>query len=207
MPPRKPDRRTERSRSALTSAFIDLVLTQGYADLTVEDITARANIGRSTFYMHYTGKEAILKQSMTHPSSHLAVIVGHDIVPDALVPILNHFRDQRKRNGVFFEPPIHAIWVRCLAEMIELRLAALVRNARELCPILPLPLIALQIAEAQIALVANWLRERTSGKPEAVAEALIASTQAMVSALLRGNRPLFLPGERLRFIHDSGVKN
>ncbi len=78
MKTKKPDRRSERSRAALMKAFIDLVLSEGYESVTVERIAERANIGRSTFYMHYKGKEDILKQSITRPSSHLAIIVGHD---------------------------------------------------------------------------------------------------------------------------------
>ncbi len=198
----KPDRRSERSRTALLSAFIDILLSEGYESVTVERVAERANVGRSTFYMHYTGKEDILRKSMTRPSSHLAVLVGHDIAPEALVPILEHFREQKRLNRVFFNWPIRPIWVRCLAEMIEPRLASLVRHARAR-PILPLPLIALQIAESQIALVAHWLLGNTAAKPDAIAEALIAATRALVSSSLRckPDAPLLIPGEKLRFVH------
>ena len=197
----KPDRRSERLRTALMSAFIDMLLSEGYASVTVERVAERANVGRSTFYMHYTGKEDILRRSMTRPSSHLAVLVGHDIAPEALVPILEHFREQKRLNRVFLDWPIRPIWVKCLAEMIEPRLASLVRHARAR-PILPLPLIALQIAESQIALVAHWLLGNTAAKQDAVAEALIAATRALVSSSLRckPDAPLVIPGEKLRFV-------
>jgi AcrR family transcriptional regulator len=182
--PKKPDRRTERSRSALMGAFIHIVLSEGYDAVTVERIVERANVGRSTFYMHYRGKEDILKQSMTRPSSHLAAVVGRGAKPEALLPVLEHFLEQRRANRVFLDWPIRPIWVRCLAEMIEPGLAAAVRHAR-VRPILPLKLIALQIAEAQIALVAHWLLGAAAVKSEAVAEALVAETRALVAALLR----------------------
>jgi AcrR family transcriptional regulator len=182
--PKKPDRRTERSRSALMSAFVQIVLSEGYAAVTVERVAERANVGRSTFYMHYRSKEDILKQSMARPSAPLVAIVGRDAAPDALLPILEHFREQRRVNRVFFDWPIRPIWVRCLAELIEPRVAAAARQARAR-PILPVPLIALQIAEAQIALVTHWLRGAAAAKPDAVAEALVAETRALLAALLR----------------------
>ena len=81
MTARKPDRRTERSRSALMSAFIAIVLSDGYDAVTVERVAERANVGRSTFYMHYKGKEDILRQSLKHPCSVLVAIVGLDVAP------------------------------------------------------------------------------------------------------------------------------
>ena len=186
------------------SAFVDLLLAEGYEAVTVERVVAGANVGRSTFYIHYKSKEDIFRQSMTRPSSALAVIVGHDIAPAMLVPILEHFHDQKKLNRVFFDWPIRPIWVKCLASMIEPRLVAVSRIARAR-PLLPLALIAQQIAETQIALVANWLLGKTGCKAEAIAEALIAATQAQLSALL-GCRPgasLFIPGERLKGVHTS----
>ena len=68
---------------------------------------------------------------------------------------------------------------------------------------MPLGLIALQLAEAQIALVAHWLLGNAACKSEAVAEALVAETRALVAALLRlkpDTMPL-IPDEKLRYVH------
>jgi AcrR family transcriptional regulator len=200
----KADRRIERTRAALMTAFIDLVLSDGYETVTVESVAERANVGRSTFYLHYTGKEDILKQSMTRPSSFLAILIGHDFTPDMLVPILNHFAEQRRTNRVFFTSPIRPLWVKCLAEMIEPRLALLARHTRAR-PTLPLPLIALQLAEAELGLITGWLTGKSMAKAEAIAEALVASTRAMTAALLRAppDATLIIPGEKLRVMHKK----
>ena len=194
----KPDRRTERTRAALMSAFISVVLSEGYDAVTVERVAETANVGRSTFYMHYTGKEDILRQSMTRPSSVLAVLVGNTPPPGVLVKQLEHFHEQRRRNYIFFEGQARRIWVSCLAGLIEPRLAALVRHTGAR-PVVPLPLAALAIAESQIALVANWLSVKPTVKAEPVAEALTATARAQVVALLglpADARPM-IPGERL----------
>lgn len=199
MTTKKPDRRTERTERALMSAFIALLLTRGYNSVTVGDIVEKADVGRSTFYIHFTGKEDMLKRAMTQPSRPLALMVGGDVTPEMIAPSLEHFHSQRKLNGAFFATPIRSIWVRCLAGLIEPRLAAIARNSGAR-PLLPLPLIALQLAEAQIILVSNWLGGKFACKPETVAEALIADTSATVSALLRSRAgaSLLIPGENLK---------
>jgi AcrR family transcriptional regulator len=190
MAARKPDRRTERSRAALMSAFVAMVLSEGYEAVTVERVAERANVGRSTFYMHYKSKEDILRKSLAHPCAGLVAIVGPGIAPEALVPLLEHFHGQRRTNRVFFEWPIRPVWVRVLGEMIEPRLTPLARHARAR-PMLPLAFIAHQIAEAQVAFVTRWLSSNAALKPQAAAEALIAVTRAMVTSLLAtpGARP------------------
>jgi AcrR family transcriptional regulator len=197
-PKSKPDRRTERTRAALMSAFVGVLLADGYDAVTIEAVCERANVGRSTFYMHYAGKEAILRESLKRPASVLAVLVGNTLPPEVLVKQLEHFHEQRRRNHIFFTGQVRTVWIRVLAQIIEPRLAKLVRAHRGR-PILPLPLAALQIAEAQLAMIANWLTVNPGAKPEPVGEALVATTHATVAALLRapGAAPLLIPNEKL----------
>lgn len=54
------DRRSQRTRDALHGALVDLIAERGWDDITVQDVCDHANIGRSTFYSHYTGKDALL---------------------------------------------------------------------------------------------------------------------------------------------------
>ena len=199
----KTDRRTGRTRHALMMAFVGEVFSRGYVNVSVEDIVARANVGRSTFYMHYRGKEDLLRESISRPSTILSLLVGGDVAAELLVPQLEHFHEQRARNSEFFRDPIRRVWVKRLAEMMEPRLAKLARHSRAQ-PHLPQPLIALQLAESQIALIANWLTGKPGLKLEAVAGALIAATQGNVRALL-GIPPdasVHIPGEKLRLAYQ-----
>jgi len=59
----KPDRRVERTRQALRAALIGLILDKGYEAISVMDIAERANVGRSTFYMHYSTKDSVFSDS------------------------------------------------------------------------------------------------------------------------------------------------
>jgi AcrR family transcriptional regulator len=54
------DRRVARTHTALREALIELILERGWDEISVQDICGRANIGRSTFYGHFTCKEKLL---------------------------------------------------------------------------------------------------------------------------------------------------
>lgn len=72
---RRPDRRVSRTRRALREAILALILEKGYDAVTVEEITDRADLGRTTFYLHYRDKEELLLESI------------HEIVEDLLETI------------------------------------------------------------------------------------------------------------------------
>jgi AcrR family transcriptional regulator len=56
------DRRAARTRRALHHALMALILRKGYEAITVQDILDEADVGRSTFYAHSTGKEDLLRR-------------------------------------------------------------------------------------------------------------------------------------------------
>lgn len=165
------DRRTQRTRDALRSAFVKLVLSRGYEAVSVGEICDTAKVGRSTFYSHYKSKTHMLQESLQRPSSGLAACVATDAEPQALLSLLAHFREQTRFNRVFFEQPVRSIWVSTLARVIQARLPRGRRSALQ----------ALLVAELQIALISHWLSGRFSLKPEAVAALLITNTQTLLA--------------------------
>jgi AcrR family transcriptional regulator len=61
------DRRVARTLKALQHALLVLILRKGYDAVTVEDICREADIGRSTFYAHFSGKDALKRSGLdTH---------------------------------------------------------------------------------------------------------------------------------------------
>ena len=55
----KTDRRVQRTRELLQKALIELIGERGYEALTIRDIVDRANVGRTTFYLHYSSKDEL----------------------------------------------------------------------------------------------------------------------------------------------------
>jgi AcrR family transcriptional regulator len=172
----KPDRRSERTRRALLAAFNQLIFDVGYDAMRVGDILERADIGRSTFYQHYRSKDDLLRQSVTPLFAVLADTVGPAERPEALVGAVAHFRENRRLARALFGGPTRVILVRRLAELIEERLPAA-------SALLPAPLLARHIAEAQMGLLDAWLGGRSACRSEDIAAALRASSTAMAAAL------------------------
>ncbi|WP_143461940.1 TetR family transcriptional regulator [Levilactobacillus enshiensis] len=56
------DLRIQKTHRLIESAFIDLVLANGFKKVTVKDIAARAMVNRKTFYQHYQDKYDVADQ-------------------------------------------------------------------------------------------------------------------------------------------------
>jgi AcrR family transcriptional regulator len=71
MPEQRRDRRVVRTRQLLVQALLALVQEKGFEAVTVQDIIDRADVGRSTFYVHFVDKEDLLVQAMDPFSADL----------------------------------------------------------------------------------------------------------------------------------------
>jgi TetR/AcrR family transcriptional regulator of autoinduction and epiphytic fitness len=61
---RETDPRVERSRRVILSAALDLLGEVGYGGLTVEAVAARAGVGKSTIYRHWSGKVDLVEDAI-----------------------------------------------------------------------------------------------------------------------------------------------
>ena len=55
------DLRVQRTRALLRQALIDLVKKNSYENISIRDITKKAQVGYKTFYRHYDGKDDLLQ--------------------------------------------------------------------------------------------------------------------------------------------------
>jgi len=58
--PRKPDARTRRTHERLGMALLQLICEKPMDQVTVQEVLERADVGRSTFYLHFRDKEDLL---------------------------------------------------------------------------------------------------------------------------------------------------
>lgn len=54
------DRREEKTIKAIYDAFNNLLIKKNFSKITIQNIIDEANIGRSTFYLHFSTKEELL---------------------------------------------------------------------------------------------------------------------------------------------------
>jgi AcrR family transcriptional regulator len=177
------DRRQQKTRAALHSAFVDLLLDQGYEALTIGAVTEAANVGRSTFYEHYRTKDDLLRASMNGPFVLLAKLVNEKQSPQSLGDLLWHFRRNQQVARVLLSWPTRPVLSSALAEHILVCLLGTPKLQSQ--PLVPVEVIARQIADMQLALVEAWVSGRPAFGVEAAADALNSATGALVKSLYR----------------------
>jgi AcrR family transcriptional regulator len=162
------DRRTARTLRAIRSAFVALVLERRYDTIRVGDIIAKADVGRSTFYEHFRGKDDLLRQSM----EGLLAILADAAVPDddevKLRSVVAHFWENRRLGRAVLGPPLGASVHRLLENLIEERLGGDPPAARAR---------AIQIAAAQLALLEAWVRGELPASEALIADRLRAAAR------------------------------
>jgi AcrR family transcriptional regulator len=100
--PTKPviDRRIAKTRLALRDALLSLLAQRGWDELNIQEICDQANVGRSTFYIHYRGKEDLLAEGLNDLRDALKATKPDDAVahpPLAFMPgLLVHMVEQRQ---------------------------------------------------------------------------------------------------------------
>ena len=93
------DRRVARTQRAMRAALVGLLRRKAYADITVQDILDEADIGRSTFYSHCSGKDQLVRLSFRLLRAELAAAASEErddapacLLPFAL-PVIRHLAD------------------------------------------------------------------------------------------------------------------
>jgi AcrR family transcriptional regulator len=174
-------KRSERTRRQIMSAFTGLVFAEGFENVSVLEVVASANVARSTFYEHFSGKEDVLRACMSRLFAVIADCVPSDTEPGELNRVLDHLWENRRLTDAFFSGAPRVILARALGETIEAHL----RDMNQGEPLaLPYRLSAIHLAEAQLALVENWLRGRAYCETADLAQALHKSSRASALALL-----------------------
>jgi AcrR family transcriptional regulator len=177
------DRRVRRSRAALASAITALTFERGYAGLEPNEVAARADVGRSTLYNHFSGLDELLAHSLER---HLSVLARCTLKPDldpALVKLMEHFWKQRAAARTILRGKAAAAISRSLSRKIEAGLLELRRLRRSQAD-LPASIIAAQISSGQMAALDTWLSGRAPASPDQLARLLHAVTYAAALATL-----------------------
>jgi AcrR family transcriptional regulator len=176
----KTDRRVERTRELLQKALIELIGEGGYDAITIQDIVDRANIGRTTFYLHYTGKdelfmschEAIVSEFQIgphHPLTREELLANE--APQGMKYAYRHLEDKRPLFYSIFQGKDSFLILRRIRDWSAGEIEASLRAAfAEAESTIPLDVLANYLAGAQIALLQWGLEKRQSHRLEKLAQ-------------------------------------
>jgi AcrR family transcriptional regulator len=171
------DRRVQRSRTALRDAFHRLILERGYDAISVFDVTELANVGRSTFYEHYTGLDDLLAQSLDGAFALLgraSLNAEHD---PAMTGVLQHFWDNRKVGSALLSGSAVRVLQPLLTGHFETALSAQWPDrSRE--GAFRRKVLALQLAGGNLIVIREWVSGRLPGTAQDIAEQLRRSCRA-----------------------------
>lgn len=87
-------RRTQR---VLRDSLVTLILERGWDAVTVRDVCAHADVGRSTFYLHYADKESLLLSGFDDLHAEMAEHARGAPHPFAFVePLITHALENQR---------------------------------------------------------------------------------------------------------------
>jgi AcrR family transcriptional regulator len=185
----KIDRRVSRTRRNLQEALFALILEKGYDSVTVEEITTRADLGRTTFYLHYHDKEDLLMQTVRDLVDGLVDqlaqfpidsmrIRSEAVTGDLLLPIISLAFQHVEQNADLYRVVLRGEGtysaMRRVRQILTQAIDGLIqhfaaRNKLDLNPLVPMDVFLNSLAGAWLGLITWWLEEDLPYSPEQMA--------------------------------------
>ena len=168
------DRRIEKTKNLLHEALGSLIREKPYEEIVVQEILDRANVGRSTFYMHFSDKDDLLVSGIHDMLRLVRSTEWPSSVkrPERLIrfslPIFEHIHRHRHtgsaKMGARGRAVIHEHLRKEVAELIAADVKKDLQSHRKTAGQMPSDLLVQYIASTFI-LVLNWWVETRSPLP------------------------------------------
>ena len=168
------DRRIQKTRSLLHDALASLIREKAYDSISVKEILDRANVGRSTFYMHFRDKDDLLVSGIHEmlrsiPPKGLPSPTGrYDGIIGFSLPIFEHIYQHRRagdaRMGTRARAILHEHLQKALAELIADNLGEDFQGRRKTARQIS-PDLLVQYVASTFILVLNWWVEGRNPLP------------------------------------------
>ena len=189
MDPNKEDRRVNRTRISLQLALKELISERGYDGVTIQDITERANVGRTTFYLHFQSKDDLFLSSMADFVTEFSF--GMHSAADWLADqptqeLVDFFTDAKKykktrspinnqHQGTILMNTMNRVMAQKIQESLKLSFPDTSFKT-------PLPVLAQAMGGAHVWLVIWWLEEHSGAYS---AKEVAKMSHRLLQAMLR----------------------
>lgn len=185
------DRRIQRTRALLQDALLSLILEQGYESLTVQEIVDRANLGRSTFYVHYRDKLDLLLSTMEEGFRELErKVMAENAVPGTFAPLEIIFKHAAEKRDLYLVI-LHGagkmdVYKQARDFLADRSLQIMRKYYTE--PAMPLPFVSTYFAGSFLSMLIWWLEnDMPYSSSEMVSMIRVLFQDGMLSAL--GGKP------------------
>lgn len=190
----KVDKRVQRTRQLLRQALMQLVQEKGYDNVTIQDITDRANVGRTTFYLHYPNKDELLLDHHDDLSNYFQMtkLTPEEILASEPSPGFVTFLEHLARNRAMYfvilrSRDADSILQRIMQQVVqnlEETLGMAFPNAQ---PLMPLDVLASYLVGAQFAMVRWWFEQRPTYSAQQIAAMLHELEKNTICHVLQTN--------------------
>ena len=170
------DRRVQRSRELLQKALLELLQTRDYDVITIQDITERANVGRTTFYLHYESKEDLYRQAHVTEVARIAADpptraeLFADDPPARMVAVYVYHWSTRDRLRMVYFGKDSEVLFRQLRDHSAQQIAAQLQVTFADTPFhVPVDVVANLLASSEMGLMMWWIEKHAAHTPEQMA--------------------------------------
>lgn len=170
------DPRIAKTRARLQRALFELADEKGIDRVTVSDITHRAEVNRTTFYLHYADAETLLADAIDGVAERaLLALEEIDIAsaepPAQLTEFLRHTDENaRLYRQVFTEPGYAVALSRLKDRLIGTIYSHADADGAEPPADIPLPIFAASVAGSILGVIGAWLEGEDRAEPAVVAK-------------------------------------
>lgn len=187
------DRRQQKTREAIFSAFTELLSQKNYNQISVQDIIEAANIGRTTFYAHFETKDYLLKDLCEELFGHIINTAmglphGHyhcnlaNATDSVFLHLLRHLQENDRNILELLSSQNNEIFLRFfksnLKKLIETQYLnkGLLKNSK-----LPEDYIVNHISSSFVETVDWWLSHKMKESPETITEYFLAAIEPILA--------------------------
>lgn len=172
------DRRQQKTRTAIFSAFTSLLAEKSYSKITVQEIIDAANVGRTTFYAHFETKDDLLKELCEELFGH---IIGsamdcthiHGLYSDGSAPesvfchLLQHLQENDKNIIALLSCESSEMFLRFFKDSLnELVRSQFINQNRKANTDIPEDFLINHISGSFVEMALWWIKGHRKQTPE-----------------------------------------
>lgn len=189
----KQDRRIRNTRRRLRNALLELLKKKRYRAISIQDITERADVARSTFYTHYvdkddllTGAEGIFAENLDHQMTAHPAGGGASAFSARLW--FEHVQAQGDILKIIARDPAMDLAMKTLRRIIHRSIEEGLRahSGTERSADLPQSMIVDYLADSLMSLIKWWLGQDMKHTPKQMDEMFQRLILPGVQSILRG---------------------
>lgn len=172
------DRRQQKTRTAIFSAFTSLLAKKPYSKITVQEIIDSANVGRTTFYAHFETKDDLLKELCEELFGHIISSTldcthTHGLYSDGTVPesvfchLLQHLQENDNNIIGLLSCESSEIFLRFFKDSLNgLVSSQFISQNRKTNTHIPQDFLINHISGSFVEMVLWWIKGRIKETPE-----------------------------------------